>query len=240
VRGAGGRCQSEGSSPRRSAITLVIFMSTMGRSTHTEPLVADLIAAARTWYEMPNGITERALRVAIEALRQPDVGGAASKGKVPADNAPGQTDAPLTPPVEPGSFVIYSDGSALRNPGPAGCGWVVLSSGKVVYQGFESIGHATNQVAEILAAAHGLNNLPANSSIDVHTDSLYVVQTMKGAFKKKANIEHWVFLDEAVRRHASVRFHHVKGHAGHDMNERADVLANKGSELSRKRLAAGS
>ncbi|NYH24237.1 ribonuclease HI [Paraburkholderia bryophila] len=202
----------------------------------------DIVNAALTWYQMPNGITERALRAAVGALLRERSGEVSPAPKGPSDLFSDEDTAPqatgvMAPPTIAGEFEVYSDGSALRNPGPSGCGWVVLSGKKVVYEGFESIGHGTNQIAEIRAAAHGLNDLPAGSTVDVHTDSLYVVKTMKGEFKKKANLEHWAFIDEAVRRHKQVRFHHVRGHAGHDMNERADVLANKGAAISKKRLA---
>ncbi|REE17751.1 ribonuclease HI [Paraburkholderia sp. BL27I4N3] len=214
--------------------------------TETERLERDVINAALTWYQMPGGLSERALTVAVESLLRGREGG---KNK-PVTDAPAQEDflsspaeqtvTTLTMPTVAGNFVVYSDGSALKNPGPSGCGWVVVSDGKVVYEGFEAIGHGTNQIAEIRAAAHGLNDLPVGSTVDVHTDSLYVVKTMRGEFRKKANIEHWAFLDEAVRRHKAVKFHHVRGHAGHDLNERADVLANKGSAISKARLAGKS
>jgi len=213
------------------------------KSGDSPKVTADVVNAALTWHQMPNGITEKALRSAVEALlrerrgetSQPPVTGDLFSAPQPEPSV----ETRLELPTSPGEYVVYSDGSALKNPGPSGCGWVVLSQGKVVYEGFEAIGHGTNQIAEIRAAAHGLYDLPAGSTVDVHTDSLYVVKTMRGEFKKKANLEHWAFIDEAVRRHKSVRFHHVRGHAGHDMNERADVLANKGASLSKKQLAQG-
>ncbi|KND54785.1 Ribonuclease HI [Candidatus Paraburkholderia kirkii] len=210
------------------------------KSGDSPKLTGDIVNAALTWYQMPSGITERALKAAVEALLRERRGEMAPTQTDELDDLIESEPAPtMAPPTVAGEFVVYSDGSALKNPGPSGCGWVVVSGGKMVYEGFESIGHGTNQIAEIRAAAHGLNDLPAGSTVDVHTDSLYVVKTMKGEFRKKANVEHWSFLDEAVRRHKTVRFHHVRGHAGHDLNERADVLANKGSELSKKRLAGG-
>jgi ribonuclease HI len=213
--------------------------------SETEQCERNVINAALTWYQMPGGLSERALTVAVEELLR------ARQGvKSQLDAAPNKQEVTQTPtgpsetsfslPTVAGNYVVYSDGSALKNPGPSGCGWVVVSDGKVVYEGFEAIGHGTNQIAEIRAAAHGLNDLPVGSTVDVHTDSLYVVKTMRGEFRKKANVEHWAFLDEAVRRHKAVKFHHVRGHAGHDLNERADVLANKGSAISKARLAGKS
>lgn len=198
-----------------------------------------MLDAALRWYRTPGAEADHALRVAVEgylATVKAQQEEAAADAQAAAGSA--AQDAPaaaLTRPVLAGPYAIYSDGSALNNPGPAGCGWVVLSADTVVFEGFEAIGVSTNQVAEIRAAAHGLNDLPAGSTVDVYTDSLYVVQTMKGAFRRKANLEHWSFIDEAVARHAAVRFHHVRGHSGHDLNERADKLANQGALRSRNR-----
>ncbi|MGI4812407.1 MAG: ribonuclease HI [Janthinobacterium lividum] len=216
---------------------------------NVDSLKDDVVSAALAWREYGNGISVRALESAVDRLleyrRQGSAAPTARNEQLAFDEprsvatAPPATAAlPKAPPTVAGEFTIYSDGSALNNPGPSGCGWVVVAQGTIVYEGFEAIGHATNQVAEIRAAAHGLNDLPAGSTADVFTDSMYVVQTMKGAFKKKANLTHWAFLDAAVARHKTVRFHHVRGHAGHDMNERADKLANQGAMLSKKGSAA--
>jgi ribonuclease HI len=51
------------------------------------------------------------------------------------------------------------------------------------------------------------------------------------------NLEHWQFLTKAVHRHKVVQFHHIRGHGGHKVNERADRLARKGSEMSKLRAA---
>lgn len=60
---------------------------------------------------------------------------------------------------------------------------------------------------------------------------------MRGEFRKKMNLEHWQFLTKAVHRHKVVQFHHIRGHGGHKVNERADRLARKGSEMSKLRAA---
>lgn len=134
--------------------------------------------------------------------------------------------------LEPGQYALFSDGSCHGNPGLAGAGWVILQEGKLVAEGFRPLGRSTNQVAEIRAAAEGLNALPPGCAVEVFTDSQYVVKTMLGQFKKKANLEHWKYLDSAVVRHASVAFIHVRGHQGSEMNERADRLANKGTLMN--------
>ncbi|MDQ0627155.1 ribonuclease HI [Paraburkholderia graminis] len=216
--------------------------------TRPSPTLSDdLVRAAFAWYRTPNGITKRALRTAVDALMHDRSRTVAAflaseqniiKAGVPA-SAGGK--APLIP-TDAGTFSLYSDGSTIKNPGPSGCGWVIMREGEVVHEGFKTIGHATNQISEIRAAGYGLNELPGGSSVDVYTDSLYVVKTMRGQYRKKMNLEHWQFLAEAVSRHHVVNFHHVRGHAGHEINELADRLARKGSALSqgRRRSLAGS
>jgi ribonuclease HI len=134
--------------------------------------------------------------------------------------------------LEPGQYTLFSDGSCHGNPGMAGAGWVILKEGVLIAEGFRPLGYATNQVAEIRAAAEALNALPSGCSVEVLTDSQYVVKTMLGAFKKKANLEHWKYLDSAVARHAAVRFTHVRGHQGTEMNELADRLANQATRMN--------
>lgn len=122
---------------------------------------------------------------------------------------------------------LYTDGSCSGNPGPAGAGWCAVLKDQVVLEGNKPLGHATNQVAEILAAAMGLEALPAGSIVTVMTDSQYVVNTMTMGWRRKANGEHWARLDAAVARHGSVAFGHVKGHNGDRWNERVDGLATR-------------
>ena len=85
-----------------------------------------------------------------------------------------------------------------------------------------------------------LNALKRPCAVEIHTDSQYVKNGIQGwlhgwkkngwktaAKKPVKNVELWQALDEATRRH-KITWHWVKGHAGHDLNERADRLANEG------------
>ena len=98
---------------------------------------------------------------------------------------------------------------------------------------------------ELTAAIEALTALKRSSIVDLHTDSTYVRDGItkwihgwkrngwKTAAKKPVkNAELWQALDEATRRH-EIRWHWVKGHAGHPENERADELAREAiSELA--------
>jgi len=141
-------------------------------------------------------------------------------------------------------LVAHTDGACSGNPGPGG--WGVLleakQDGRVVktreLQGGEA--ETTNNRMELMAAIRALEVLERPSAITVVTDSAYVKNGVtvwihgwkkngwKTASKKPVkNAELWQRLDEARTRH-DVTWEWIKGHAGHDENERADGLARAG------------
>ncbi|MCH7655727.1 MAG: hypothetical protein IIC95_07045, partial [Chloroflexi bacterium] len=136
---------------------------------------------------------------------------------------------------------IYTDGSCLGNPGPGGWGAVVVTDGaERELAGGERA--TTNQRMEVTAAIKGLASVPAGSAVTVHSDSLYVINTMTKGWKRKANTDLWPALD-AVVGERTVTWQWVKGHAGHPMNERADRLAvaaaNAAAGRAPARIAGG-
>ena len=136
---------------------------------------------------------------------------------------------------------IWTDGACSGNPGPGGWG-ALLRSGdheKELCGGEEN---TTNNRMELQAAIEALNALKQPSQVELYTDSQYVKGGMTGwiigwkkngwktsAKKPVKNEELWRALDEAVSRH-KINWHWVKGHAGHEENERADELARSGME----------
>ncbi len=118
---------------------------------------------------------------------------------------------------------IYTDGSCLGNPGPGGWAAIVVSDG-AERELTDGDAHTTNQRMEVMAAIKGLEAVPAGGAVTVHSDSLYVINTMTKGWKRKANVDLWPALD-AVVGERTVTWEWVKGHAGHPMNERADRLA---------------
>jgi ribonuclease HI len=135
--------------------------------------------------------------------------------------------------------VIHTDGACSGNPGPGGWG-AILESGphRKEIKGGEPM--TTNNRMELTAAIEALEALKGQSDIDLYTDSNYlrggITSWIKGwnkngwrtADKKPVkNAELWKRLQEAEARH-TVRWHWVKGHVGHDDNERADELAREG------------
>ena len=129
---------------------------------------------------------------------------------------------------------IVCDGSSLGN----GRGKTRAAAVAVLgYRGHwravgEYLGSVTNQQAEIAAALLGLRSLREPCRVRILTDSRYVVETMTGNFRKKANLEWWAKLDKAAGKH-HIKWEWTKGHAGHEIQEIADKIARKTAMLER-------
>lgn len=123
---------------------------------------------------------------------------------------------------------IFCDGSSLGNGQASSRAAAVALLG---YKGFwravgEYLGRATNQQAEIVAAAVGLEALREPCDVKLFTDSRYVVETMSGRFRRKTNLEWWERLDRAATRH-KVHWEWTRGHVGHVLQEAADNAARR-------------
>ena len=138
-----------------------------------------------------------------------------------------------------GRVVIHTDGACSGNPGPGGWGVLLEFDGKEKELcGGEAV--TTNNRMELRAAIEALSALKRSCPADLYTDSQYVRQGITqwihkwkrngwrtAARKPVKNADLWKALDEGLQRH-DVKWHWIKGHAGHDGNERADALARKG------------
>ena len=131
---------------------------------------------------------------------------------------------------------IFTDGACRGNPGPGG--WAAIlryrDSEKELAGGEAP---TTNNRMELMAAIAGLEALQRPCPVDLYTDSKYLkdgitlwlpgwkARGWRTADKKPVkNIDLWQRLEAAAAPH-EVRWHWVKGHAGHPENERADALA---------------
>ncbi len=90
----------------------------------------------------------------------------------------------------------------------------------------EYLGQATNNQAEIVAACVALEALREPCEVRVETDSRYVVETLKGNFRRKMNHDFWGRLDRAAAPHR-VRWEWIRGHAGHPEQELCDRIARR-------------
>lgn len=136
---------------------------------------------------------------------------------------------------------IHADGSCSGNPGPGGWG-VLLRFGAHERELAGGEPDTTNNRMELMAAIEGLQALKEACDVDLFTDSQYVQKGItewlpswqrrgwKTADNKPVkNADLWQRLD-AVRQRHRVRWHWVKGHAGHADNERVDGLARQAAE----------
>ncbi|MEW6640705.1 MAG: ribonuclease HI [Pseudomonadota bacterium] len=134
---------------------------------------------------------------------------------------------------------IFTDGACSGNPGPGGWG-VLLRYGELEKELKGGERDTTNNRMELMAAISALEALKRPAVVDLTTDSQYVRQGItswihgwkkngwRTADKKPVkNVDLWQRLDAALKQH-EVRFHWVKGHAGHAENERVDQLAREG------------
>ncbi len=123
---------------------------------------------------------------------------------------------------------IFCDGSSLGN------GQASSRAAAVALLGYQGVwravgaylGHATNQQAEVVAAALGLEALREPCRVHLFTDSRYVVETMSGRFRRKTNHEWWARLDQAADRH-QVKWEWTRGHDGNLVQEAADKAARR-------------
>jgi len=132
--------------------------------------------------------------------------------------------------------IVHTDGACSGNPGPGGWGAILQWNGHTrELKGGEP--HTTNNRMELMAAIRALEALKRSCEVEIHTDSQYlrdgITKWIHGwkrngwrtADKKPVkNAELWQRLDAALATHR-VSWHWVRGHSGHDLNERADELA---------------
>jgi ribonuclease HI len=126
---------------------------------------------------------------------------------------------------------IVCDGSSLGNGrgNPRAAAVAVLGFKGLWKAVGEYLGSATNQQAEIAAAAIGLESLKEACDVTLLSDSRYVVETMGGTWKRKTNHDWWQRLDKASAKH-TIKWQWIKGHNGHEVQEIVDKLARKTAE----------
>lgn len=139
-------------------------------------------------------------------------------------------------------ITLFSDGSALGNPGPGGYG-TILKFGekeKVLCGAYE---HTTNNRMELLGVIEGLKALKEPCDVDVISDSSYVIKGInewlegwiKRNFKKVKNPDLWKEYIEVSKPH-KINGIWVRGHNGHVENERCDDIARNEAEKMKNSL----
>ena len=151
--------------------------------------------------------------------------------------------------IEKKRVVIHTDGACSGNPGPGGWGAILECNGheKELFGGAPL---TTNNRMEMTAAVEALSSITQDVPVELHTDSEYLRNGItkwihgwkRNGWKTRTrepvkNADLWQALDALIARH-KVDWRWVRGHAGHDLNERADALARKGMAPFLKKPAA--
>jgi ribonuclease HI len=125
-------------------------------------------------------------------------------------------------------FILYTDGAARGNPGPAGAGaFICTEDGSAVAEIAEYLGETTNNVAEYQALLSGLKKLIAIGAqeIEIRADSELMVKQIKGEYRvKHPNLK--PLFDEAVALLKKIPHYSIK-HVEREKNKDADRLANQ-------------
>ena len=128
---------------------------------------------------------------------------------------------------------IYTDGSCMGNPGNGGWAALTVDEGRLqMLSGKE--GKTTNNRMEQTAVIKALEHLPKDTETTVYTDSEYVVKSMQGRYRRRANTDLWRRLDELVQGRR-VWWEWVQGHVGHPQNEFVNALAGWEAGVHRTR-----
>ena len=135
----------------------------------------------------------------------------------------------------------FTDGACSGNPGPGGWGVVLRWNGHEK-ELFGGEAQTTNNRMELMAAISALESLTRHSEVVITTDSTYVLKGITEwlpSWKRRnwqtaskqpvKNVDLWQQLDALVSGAGHrIQWHWVRGHTGHEGNERADALANRG------------
>lgn len=143
---------------------------------------------------------------------------------------------------------LYTDGACSGNPGPGGWAFILRhpASGKEIERSGGDPA-TTNNRMELSAVIHGLDALTRASSVDLFSDSQYVLNGLKewiASWKKRGwktadkkpvkNQDLWEILDALANKH-EIRFHWIRGHNEHPENERCDLLAVAARDAAARR-----
>ena len=140
------------------------------------------------------------------------------------------------------TITLFSDGSALGNPGPGGYGAILRYNDKErIISGGEA--HTTNNRMELLGVIEGLRALKEPCQVEVISDSSYVVKGINEwlggwiarDFKKVKNPDLWTDYLEVSKPH-KIKATWVRGHNGHDENEKCDLIAKEQANMQKDLL----
>lgn len=127
-------------------------------------------------------------------------------------------------------YEIYTDGAYSSSRNQGGWAFIVIKDNELVFKSFSGLMDTTNNRMEMMATLKALEYIKINllEDVVVISDSMLVIETLKGNWKMKKNVDLWPLLLDLVE---GVTFKHVKGHNGDKWNEECDKWAVFGSNL---------
>lgn len=165
-----------------------------------------------------------------------------------------QPDTPCNLPSDRGprpEVTIFTDGGALRNPGPGGYG-VIVKMGRKRQEFSGGFRYTTNNRMELTACIEGLACLKVPSRVRLYSDSKYVVNGIQKGWARRWRRNNWMRTPETPALNADlwekllqlcalhqVHLEWVKGHAGHAENERCDRLAVRAAQSNPQAIDTG-
>lgn len=141
--------------------------------------------------------------------------------------------------LSPDTVRVFTDGACQGNPGPAGSGVVMKLPDGRTFERHRALGQGTNNIGELTAIAMALellteHNVNPQAPIALFSDSEYARGVLTLGWKAKANVELINSIRARWRTWPNLKLEWVAGHVGIPENERADALARKGVEESRR------
>jgi ribonuclease HI/exonuclease III len=208
--------------------------------TEAKAVVQDIVYFALTFWH----------KVCKPSWTQPLIAPCGGNGQVGTTGAAGKrTDAQaaralqnaidLVAAIPPGAFIIYTDGGAAPNPGPAGAG-ILIQKGSREVEIVVALGEGTNNIGELWAIGAScawLTNQQDTSAAYFISDSSYALQMAQGQARPKTNKALVHAVRASVKRTQASRrvlFGKTAGHCGLPGNDRADALATLGVQRSRR------
>lgn len=127
---------------------------------------------------------------------------------------------------------IYTDGAYSSSRKRGGWAFVVVKEGTKLHTSFGDAYETTNNRMEIMGAVQAAYWMKENEidEATIYSDSMYVIGTMTQNWKKKANVDLWMQMDDATEG-LNINWQHVKGHSGNRFNDYCDMLAVHASQI---------
>lgn len=145
-----------------------------------------------------------------------------------------------TPKKPSAHYTVYTDGACRNNPGRGGWGYLIMDDENCITENSAGFKRTTNNRMEIIAVIQAIKALPEDASIDLYSDSNYVVKSFTEYLKNwtndgihfKSSVKNVDLWQEAwaLTRKRNINWHWVKGHADNPYNQRADELATAAAD----------